>query len=73
MKNIIIISAIALSSVSGLRFYYGPNDQFNARREELLKANKDRLQTQWMNRIDNYDPDLDQEMATDIMNAEKRK
>ena len=26
-----------------------------------------------MNRLDNYDPDIDQDIATDIINASKRK
>ena len=50
-----------------------PAGEFADRKAELATARKDRLQTAWMNRIDNYDPDLDQEMATDVLNAAKRE
>ena len=43
------------------------------RKTELEEARKEHLTSKWMNRIDNYDPDLDQEMATDVLNASKRE
>ena len=43
------------------------------RNAEIKEAQKEHLTSKWMNRIDNYDPDLDQEMATDVLNAAKRE
>ena len=43
------------------------------RNAEIKEAHKEHLTSKWMNRIDNYDPDLDQEMATDVLNNAKRE
>tara|TARA_B110000285_G_C14517476_1_gene335094 strand:- start:229 stop:438 length:210 start_codon:yes stop_codon:yes gene_type:complete len=40
-----------------------PAGEFADRKAELATARSDRLQTAWMNRIDNYDPDIDQDIA----------
>ena len=67
-----IFTLAFIASAQAINFTYNPNAEFNARREELAKAQQDRLTTQWQNRIDNYDPDIDQEYASMILNAEKR-
>ena len=51
----------------------GPKDEFAARREELQRDHVEKLTDMWSARVDNYDPDLDQEMATEIMNSKKRE
>ena len=53
----------------------GPAEEFAARRRELKEWGEDkeaRLTDKWLRRVDSYDPDIDQEMATEVMNAQKR-
>merc|ERR1712167_393436 len=83
IKKMKIFISILLASTSAIKLHYDKdfmtllsgapslNDEFKARKAELLEAKENRLETAWQARIDNYDPDLDQDMATDIINAHK--
>ena len=53
---------------------WGAPEEFEARRQELKdSADKTtRLTDQWLRRVDSYDPDIDQEMVSEILNAGKR-
>ena len=82
MKTIASIAALvaltqAVKIQEPILFNYNaktdPAGEFALRKEELKTANKDRLQTTWINRIDNYDPDIDQDIASEIIAASHRK
>ena len=69
MKTTLIIVLISL--VSAIKICDYPTE-LELRKTELSDAQKDHLTNKWMSRIDNYDPNLDQEMANDVLNAAKR-
>ena len=74
MKNIFVL-AIFLGAATAINHRYDPAAEFAARRQELkeIGSNKeDVLTDKWLRRVDSYDPDIDQEMATEVMNAQKR-
>ena len=74
MKTYIIALALSASAAINVRTM-GPAEEFAARRQELREWGADRTQQitdKWMRRVDSYDPDIDQEMATEVMNAQKR-
>ena len=70
MKSTLFVSLISFACA--LRISDQDPTEFELRKQELEDAQKERLTSKWMNRIDNYDPDLDQEMANDVLNASKR-
>ena len=74
MKSTIIFclaSACAATKLAYTEEYF--RQEMADRNTEIKEAQKEHLTTKWMTRIDNYDPDLDQEMATDVLNAAKRE
>ena len=74
MKSIIIFclaSACAATKIAYTEDYV--RQEMADRNAEIKEAQKEHLTSKWMTRIDNYDPDLDQEMATDVLNAAKRE
>ena len=75
MKNIFAL-AVLLASTSAIKHRnWDAPGEFALRRQELKEAGNDRtaqITDKWLRRVDSYDPDLDQEMATEVMNAQKR-
>ena len=74
MKYYIIALAMGLSQAIKIE-NMGPAEEFAARKRELKEWGEDkeaRLTDKWLRRVDSYDPDIDQEMATEVMNAQKR-
>ena len=74
MKTQIIALALGVAAAINVQSI-GPAEEFAARRKELREWGADRTQQitdKWMRRVDSYDPDIDQEMATEVMNAQKR-
>ena len=71
MKYYILALAMGLSQAIKIESV-GPAEEFAARRRELKEWGEDkeaRLTDKWLRRVDSYDPDIDQEMATEVMNA----
>ena len=66
------MKATLLLGVASCVVLSGPKEEFEMRRKELERSHVDQLTDMWSSRIDNYDPDLDQEMANDILNNQKR-
>ena len=74
MKTYIIALALGAAAAVNVQSL-GPAEEFAARRQELREWGQDKtaqLTDKWLRRVDGYDPDIDQEMATEIMNASKR-
>ena len=42
-------------------------DEFEDRKAELATLRENELESKWTSRIDNYDPNMDQEMASDVL------
>ena len=76
MKSTIIIALIGLVGAVKISdpAYTRESIQgeFDMRKEELKDLQVNRLTDKWQARIDNYDPDIDQELATDLLNNSKR-
>ena len=75
MKNIFTIAILlGLTASINIKSTYDPAVEFAARKEELKAAGDktEQLTDKWLRRVDSYDPDIDQEMATEVMNAQKR-
>ena len=74
MKTYIVALALGVAAAINVKSV-GPAEEFAARRQELKEWGQDKtaqLTDKWLRRVDNYDPDIDQEMATEVMNAQKR-
>ena len=76
MKSTIIIALIGLVGAVKISdpAYTRESIQgeFDMRKEELKDLQVNRLTDKWQARIDNYDPDIDQELATDLLNNSRR-
>ena len=76
MKNILTIGTVLLlsSTTLAINLKYNPAEEFAARKQELKESGDktEQLTDKWLRRVDSYDPDIDQEMATEVMNAQKR-
>ena len=48
-------------------------DEFEDRKAELATLRENELESKWTSRIDNYDPNMDQEMASDVLQNLRRQ
>ena len=74
MKFFNLLALVFLAESSALKVQdVNAAQEFEARNRELADAQENRLTDKWQGRIDNYDPHLDAEMASGIVDLSRRK